>query len=242
MALAVARGAHRVRLAAGGLAAPAALGPAHDVAVVLDVVDERAVDVGQVAERERADGEPVVVKGARQLVREGQRDVEDLAAHEARGAGHHVGLQLGAEVVPRGHAVGPVRRREHAAGGVDDPQVAEGERRPRGQGRRQGRQLGWMPDVVLIARRHEGGLRADACVAALEGAPGARPALVVLAHERPLGALLGVQRGQLALQARRVGLVHSETNRDHGRRIANRWSRGARSSSRFASTASSPSA
>ena len=77
-----------------------------------------------------------------------------------------------------------------------------------------------MPDVVLVARRHEVGLAADAGVAALERAPGARSLLVVLAHERPLDAPLGVQRGELALEARRLGAVHGEADGDHGRRIA----------------------
>ena len=162
----------------------------------------------------------MVVEGAVELGREGQRDVEDLAAHEAGRAGDDVGLKLGAEVVPRRHAVGPVGRREHAPGAVDDPQVAEGQRRAGAERRGERRELGRMPDVVLVARRHEVGLAADARVAALERAPGARPLLVVLAHERPLDAPLGVQRGQLALQARRLGAVHGEADRDHGRRIA----------------------
>ena len=79
-----------------------------------------------------------------------------------------------------------------------------------------------MPDVVLVARRHEIGVAADARVAALERAPRARPLFVVLAHERPCDALLGVERGQLALQARRLRTVHGETDGDHDRRIARR--------------------
>ena len=77
-----------------------------------------------------------------------------------------------------------------------------------------------MPDVVLVARRHEVGLAPDARVAVLERAPGTRPFLVVLARERPVDALLGVQRGQLALQEQRLGAVHGEADRDHVRRIA----------------------
>jgi hypothetical protein len=45
----------------------------------------------------------VVVEGAVELGRERQRHIEDLAAHQAGRAGDDVGLQLGAEVVPRRH-------------------------------------------------------------------------------------------------------------------------------------------
>ena len=188
--------------------------------VVLDVVDQRPVDVGQLAERQRAHGEPVVVEGARQLGREGQRHVEHLAAHEARRAGDDVGLQLGAEVVPRRHAIGPVGRRDDRAGRIDDPHVAEGERGAGRQRGRERRELGRMPDVVLVAGGDELRRGADPRVAALEGAPGAAARLVVLAHERPLGVALLVQRGELARQARGVGPVDGEADGDHARRIA----------------------
>ena len=199
---------------------PAAPRPADDVGPVLDVVDEWPVDVGQFPEGEGAHGQPVVVEGAVELGREGQRHLEDLAAHEAGRAGDDVGLQLGAEVVPGRHPVGPVGRRELAPGVVDDPQVAEGERGAAVERGGERRELGRMPDVILVAGRHEARVVADARVAALERAPGAGPLLVVLAHEAPLDALLSVERRQLALQAFRHGTVHGEADRDHDRRIA----------------------
>ncbi len=220
MALTVASGAHAVAIAARRLTTLPALRPADDVVAVLHVVDERPVDVGQLAEGQRADGEPVVVERARELGREGQRDVEHLAADQAGRAGDHVGLQLGAEIVPRRNAIGPVRRRQQTTGVVDDPQVAEGERHPRRHRRLQRRQLRRMPDVVLIARRDEGGLGRDALVAALERPPRAGTDLVLLADERPLDALLGVDGVELALQARGLGLVDAQADGDHGPRIA----------------------
>jgi hypothetical protein len=44
--------------------------------------------------------------------------------------------------------------------------------------------------------------------------------LVVLAHEGPCDVALGIQRGQLALQADRLGAMDGEADRDHERRIA----------------------
>src|SRR4051794_17685198 len=79
-----------------------------------------------------------------------------------------------------------------------------------------------MPHVVLVARGHEVGLATHAPVAALERAPGTGSLLVVLAHERPFDVALGVERGQLALQASRLGPVDGEAHGDHHRRIAPR--------------------
>ena len=85
-----------------------------------------------------------------------------------------VGREQVAEVVGAVGAVGPVRLAQDRRRRADDPHVAVGQHRPGAlEGVDEDRELVGSPDVVLVARRDDHGIRGHAGEQALERAPGA---------------------------------------------------------------------
>ena len=93
-------------------------------ALVLHIVVERPVDVGDFASAERNQSQPVVVEGTVMRGRERQGIVEQLSAEEHRCAGDRVGDREGGEIRVVVLPDPPVRGLDHAPVGPDHAGVA----------------------------------------------------------------------------------------------------------------------
>ena len=166
---------------------PVRLGVTDERLAVLDVVVERPVDIADVAERERAEREPVVVEVRELGRREGQRDVEQVAPEQRRRAGDRIGdeqrAQVGVVVAP----VAPVRRGEEPAVRADDPRVAVDQSRVSDL-RQQRRELVRVPHVVLVGQRDDAGGGRRQPERALEVPVEAEPAGRAREHEARVAA------------------------------------------------------
>ena len=123
---------------------------------VLHVVVQRPIDVGNVADGQGGQRDPVVVI-VRELRRgEGQCELEQTAGEQRRRARHRVGHKQGQEarvVVPAGRPVGVGGE---LAVGPDNARVAVDELRVAHRVHERPQLVG-VPDVVLVGHRHEGG-------------------------------------------------------------------------------------
>ena len=178
---------------------------ADDVAAVLRVVVERAIDVVEAAGDEGGAGEPVIVEGRALLGWERQRRVEQRAAEHGGGAGDGVGEEQRVEVREVVAARDPVGRRHHAAVGGDDAHVAVDELRARVgvEALDAGGELVGVPDVVLIGERDVGRRRRDERERGLEVAVEAAVVLGAEDAEALVAARQLLDRGP-ALEARAV--------------------------------------
>jgi hypothetical protein len=127
---------------------------------MLDVVIERTIDVGDIAERHRYERKPVIVKLPAGPIRERQCPLDHAATKQARGAGDRVQDQQRGEVVVVAAAPLPQRFRTHETRGIDPPEVTVGEL---GRAYRlpERLELVRIPAIVMIAEGDELGLRRD---------------------------------------------------------------------------------
>src|SRR5215211_5264764 len=156
---------------------------------MLDVVIQRAIDVGDVAGGERDEAEPVVVELQARRVRERERQLGDLAPEQRRRARDRVRDEQRGEVRVVVAPPPPHRLAQHAPARVDEPLVAVGEHRAADR-RAQRRELLRPPAIVLIAQRQQSRLARRQPERAFEVAIEAEPALGAR-HDEALVAVHG---------------------------------------------------
>ena len=169
---------------------------------VLYVVEQRAVDVREVAARARDERSPMIVVGHARRLGEGKHQLEQVAPKQRCRARDGVGEQQRGEARVVVAALPPQRLRDHRAVGADRAGVAVYQARV-ADPPDEGRELVGMPAVVLVGEGDEPRLGRGHAEGALEVAVEAEAALRARKLEAGIVSDRTLEPGE-ALGARRV--------------------------------------